>query len=66
MRVGWPNWGSRGLHKGGGNWKLSKIPQKRGGETKILKGGKLGQGVGDLKRELWVSEVVPREWLKVK
>ena len=49
--------GQEGLREGGGNC-LKHLKRwwekKRGGKTKILKrGGKLGQGVGALKRGSW-------------
>ena len=49
--VGWSDYGRRGLHEGGGNCVKGGGIEKRGGETKNLKRkGKLGQGMGALKR----------------
>ena len=53
-KVGWSDLGTWGLREGGGGGGLSKGggTEKRGKETKISKRGrgKLGQGVGALKR----------------
>ena len=56
-KVGWSDYGRRGLHEGGGNclkYLKRGWNRKEGrGNKEFKKGGKLGQGLGALKREGW-------------